>query len=66
MPEVKECRKCDIAWGLIGIGTALIAAYMSVDLLTGGALSAVVFRAGRAGLASVSTIGTSDDSGELG
>lgn len=59
MPEqVKECRKCDRAWGLIGIGFGTVILIIGIDLLTGGALARLV---SRAPLAPVIPLRTADD-----
>ena len=38
-PPVKECRACDIGWGVIGLVVSLGLGLMAVDLLLGGRLT---------------------------
>lgn len=45
MPDkVSECRKCDRAWGLIGIGFGTVILVIGIDLLSGGALARLLTR----------------------
>ena len=52
-----ECRKCDIAWGLLVVGCAVVALFMGLDLLTGGAVTRLVTRSAGPVLAAVVPIG---------
>jgi hypothetical protein len=43
MPKTgKPCRPCEMAWGVIGLAAGIVLLYMGADLLTGGALTAMI------------------------
>lgn len=42
MGKKRDCRPCDLLWGAVGIGAGMLLLYIGIDLLTNGAITAMI------------------------
>jgi hypothetical protein len=57
----RECVACDVVLIAVGLVVGGLVVFMAVDLASGGRLSEMLTRGGRAALASVTEIKAGDD-----
>jgi hypothetical protein len=58
--DQRQCRKCDVSWGIAGLVFGLAITAIAVDLISGGVITRLVSRPARH-LAAVTYLEVSDD-----